>query len=120
MADYKTFTLFSDDKYTIITKSGRSDSMRRRSGKWSADEEFYAKQLITAFENGTLDDCEEGRTLRSYLAMKLNCAPMRISKKFAGQSIGKVRSLVCWTIRSSVSDMISFFLSFLECLHEEY
>ena len=62
----------------------------RKSGKWSLDEEYYAKQLITAFENGTLDDCEEGRTLRSYLAMKLNCAPMRISKKFAGQSIGKV------------------------------
>jgi len=63
-------------------------------GKWSLKEEYYAQELITAFENGILDDCEEGRTLRSYLSMKLNCSPMRISKKFAGQSIGKVIDLV--------------------------
>jgi len=62
----------------------------KKSGKWSEEEECYATKLIAAFENGSLDDCEDGRTLRSYLAMKLNCAPMRISKKFAGQSIGKV------------------------------
>ena len=72
----------------------QSSNPRRKSGKWSLEEEYYAKQLVTAFENGTLDDCEEGRTLRSYLSMKLNCAPMRISKKFAGQSIGKVRELL--------------------------
>ncbi len=63
-----------------------------RMGKWSWQEERYAQQLIEAFENGLLTDCEDGSTLRSYLARKLNCAPMRISKKFAGCCIGKVRN----------------------------
>merc|ERR1712238_122326 len=41
------------------------------------------------FEKGTLYDCPNGRTLRSFFSKKLHCAPMRISKKFAGKSIGK-------------------------------
>jgi hypothetical protein len=36
-----------------------------------------------------LDDCEEGSTLRTYLTRKLNCSPMRISKKFSHQCIGR-------------------------------
>lgn len=63
----------------------------RRAGKWTADEDNLANQLVTDFENGSLDDCEDGTTLRSYLARKLNCQPMRISKKFAGRCIGKVQ-----------------------------
>jgi hypothetical protein len=63
----------------------------KRSGKWSHEEEAYAAKLITDFDEGTLVDCENGVTLRVYLARKLNCAPMRISKKFAGKCIGKVR-----------------------------
>jgi hypothetical protein len=78
------------------------------SGKWTLEEEQFAWKLINDFELGLLSkfimifllgfayflcflsaDCEEGCTLRSYLARKLNCAPMRISKKFAGQNIGK-------------------------------
>lgn len=69
------------------------DSVRKeqsRSGKWKANEEAYANFLINKFENGKLNDCEDGCTLRSYLARKLKCAPMRISKKFAGRGIGKV------------------------------
>lgn len=66
----------------------------RRSGKWSEDEVLYAEQLITDFENGTLSDCEDGTTLRAYLSKKLNCYPMRISKTFAGKSIGKVIKIV--------------------------
>lgn len=62
-----------------------------RSGKWSFEEEAYANRLIEDFENGQLEDCEDGCTLRAYLAHKLRCAPMRISKKFAGRCIGKVR-----------------------------
>jgi hypothetical protein len=84
-------------------------------GKWSYEEEQYAMNLIADFDNGLLgtflvdilfscfylglffplvsllfsDDCEDGSTLRSYLARKLNCSPMRISKKFANQYIGK-------------------------------
>ena len=67
------------------------DSSSPRCGKWSSEEEDYANAIITEFETGTLTDCPEGSTLGSYLAKRLNCAPMRISKKFAGQCIGKVR-----------------------------
>jgi len=63
----------------------------QKHGKWTVAEEQRANQLVVDFENGTLQDCESGTTLRSYLARKLNCAPMRISKKFAGRCIGKVR-----------------------------
>jgi len=66
------------------------DNSIPRSGKWSTEEETFANRLIVEFEAGSLVDCEDGCTLRSYLAKKLNCAPMRISKKFAGQCIGKV------------------------------
>lgn len=60
-----------------------------RSGKWFPEEEEYALLLIRFFEQGLIGDCEDGTTLRSYLAKKLHCAPMRISKKFAGRGIGK-------------------------------
>lgn len=66
------------------------DNSIPRSGKWSTEEETFANRLIIEFEAGSLMDCEDGCTLRSYLAKKLNCAPMRISKKFAGLCIGKV------------------------------
>lgn len=66
------------------------DASFPRSGKWTSEEESYANKLISEFEAGTLVDCIEGCTLRAYLAKRLNCAPMRISKKFAGQCIGKV------------------------------
>jgi hypothetical protein len=64
----------------------------RRSGKWSAEEEALAIQLIVEFENGTFatDVCSSGCTLRSFLSRRLMCAPMRISKKFAKKQIGKL------------------------------
>eukprot|EP01041_Mallomonas_annulata_P001776 gene1776-3437_t len=71
---------------------GASQGFKRimRSGKWSQEEESFANRLVLEFESGWLKDCEDGCTLRSYLARKLNCAPMRISKKFAGRCIGKL------------------------------
>jgi hypothetical protein len=60
-----------------------------RSGKWLPEEEEYAQLLIALFDGGLLIDCDNGATLRSYLSQKLRCAPMRISKKFAGKGIGK-------------------------------
>jgi hypothetical protein len=57
-------------------------------GKWPLEEEKFAYKLIRDFEAGVLDDCPEGTTLRSYLAKTLRCAPMRVSKKFAGKCIG--------------------------------
>mmetsp|Transcript_41584 Transcript_41584/g.90616 ORF Transcript_41584/g.90616 Transcript_41584/m.90616 type:complete len:227 (+) Transcript_41584:72-752(+) len=60
-----------------------------RSGKWTREEEIYADALIEKFENGTLTDCTKGKTLRAYLSRKLNCIPMRVSKKYGGKCIGK-------------------------------
>ena len=73
-----------------------------RAGKWIPEEETYAELLIELFEKGQFDPCkmgstgcghvvvENGSTLRSFLSQKLHCAPMRISKKFAGKGIGKM------------------------------
>lgn len=67
------------------------DSIKKeiRSGKWTREEEIYSLALIRKFEAGELIDCADGRTLRSYLCQKLNSAPMRVTKKYAGQNIGK-------------------------------
>jgi hypothetical protein len=61
---------------------------KKRSGKWTPEEEKYADLLIEQFEKGQVDEYN-GSTLRSFLSRKLHCAPMRISKKFAGKGIGK-------------------------------
>ena len=61
-----------------------------RVGKWSKAEENYAELLIENFMAGTLNDCNDGETLRIYLAKLLECKPMRISKKLHGRDIGKV------------------------------
>lgn len=67
----------------------RAKPLRR--GKWTSDEEKYAAALIEAFRKGIrVGDVEDGCTLRAHLARKLQCAPMRISKKFSGASIGKM------------------------------
>jgi hypothetical protein len=60
-----------------------------RSGKWTSEEEAYAHVLIEVFEKGYIDE-KNGCTLRSFLSRKLHCAPMRISKKYAGKGIGKM------------------------------
>ena len=73
-------------------KAGSPDFFRGwklRFGKWLEEEEAYAELLIEMFDKGELEDCMVGSTLRAYLAQKLHCAPMRISKKFAGKGIGK-------------------------------
>lgn len=80
----------SENLYTSGLLSKRNNDRFERSGKWTNEEENFANRLIVEFEAGSLQDCEEGCTLRSYLARRLRCAPMRISKKFAGRCIGKV------------------------------
>ncbi len=49
------------------------------------EEEEYASKLIEYFIKGqlSLELNNDGRTLRSFLASKLYCDPMRISKKLA-------------------------------------
>ncbi|CAM9536830.1 unnamed protein product [Discosporangium mesarthrocarpum] len=60
-----------------------------RKGKWTPEEEKYTTRIINDFTKGLLP-LAPGTTLRSYLSEKLNCDPMRITKKFAGAAcIGK-------------------------------
>ena len=40
-------------------------------------------EIIKEFRRGNLPDCEPGATLRPYLAKKLHCNPMRLSKKLS-------------------------------------
>eukprot|EP00980_Cylindrotheca_fusiformis_P001953 scaffold443_cov125-Cylindrotheca_fusiformis.AAC.2 len=61
---------------------------KKRSGKWTSEEEAYADMLIELFEKGLINE-QNGCTLRSCLSRRLHCLPMRISKKFAGKCIGK-------------------------------
>lgn len=63
---------------------------QKRKGKWTNEEENYAALLIDEFVNSRIRGLEEGTTLRSFLAEKLNCDPMRITKKFCGtKCLGK-------------------------------
>jgi len=60
-----------------------------RKGKWTPEEEEYTGKIIHFFNTGALA-LPEGTTLRAYLAEKLHCDPMRITKKFTGSScLGK-------------------------------
>ena len=99
----RSYGFSSDDESSTsdLSPQQADDDSLQRSGKWSGEEETFANQLVIDFETGALTDCEDGCTLRSYLARKLNCAPMRISKKFAGRCIGKV------TGSASQNDMVS-------------
>jgi hypothetical protein len=60
-----------------------------RRGKWTVEEEAYVGRVIEDFNSGFLN-APAGTTLRSYLSEKLQCDPMRITKKFTGDAcIGK-------------------------------
>ncbi|OQR90556.1 hypothetical protein THRCLA_09286 [Thraustotheca clavata] len=56
-----------------------------RMGKWFPEEEQYALVLIECFILGAFSELATGTSLRSFLADKLQCPPMRISKKFSGE-----------------------------------
>ena len=49
------------------------------------EEEEYTTRVIHHFSTGLIS-LPEGKTLRSFLAEKLQCDPMRITKKYAGAS----------------------------------
>lgn len=71
-------------------KGKKKDGLRK--GKWTAEEEKYTNKVIEVFNAGLLKlgDHEKGITLRAYLADKLECDPMRITKKYTGAScLGK-------------------------------
>lgn len=64
-------------------KPSVSEKKSTRKGKWTIEEEEFTTRIIEYFNTGLLE-LPEGTTLRSYLADKLNCDPMRITKKFSG------------------------------------
>lgn len=69
--------------------SAKNKGTARRRGKWTVEEEEYVARVIQDFNSGFLN-APAGYTLRSYLSDKLQCDPMRITKKFTGEScIGK-------------------------------
>lgn len=62
-----------------------------RKGKWTREEEAYARQLIHDFCGGTLS-IPPKTSLRFYVCVALHCVPMRLTKKFTGDmAVGKVR-----------------------------
>lgn len=62
-----------------------------RSGRWTFEEENYAKAMIEAFETGLLP-LDKSVSIRNFLSEILVCHPMRISKKF----VGYVRKYQCY------------------------
>mmetsp|Transcript_33259 Transcript_33259/g.33878 ORF Transcript_33259/g.33878 Transcript_33259/m.33878 type:complete len:160 (-) Transcript_33259:289-768(-) len=62
-----------------------STSEERR-GRWTVDELIYAKRLMKLFKEGKLSkhSYSTPQSMRCFLASKLNCAVMRVSKKFSG------------------------------------
>lgn len=72
---------------TALHQKTQHNTLRR--GKWTPEEEEYANAVVREFNSGYLD-AQAGTTLRIYLSEKLQCDPMRITKKFTGNdSIGK-------------------------------
>lgn len=59
-----------------------------RKGKWSADEHKYANVMMKQFQLGALP-LVDGLHLRGFIAHLLQCDPLRVTKKYAGQAIGK-------------------------------
>ncbi|EGZ19073.1 hypothetical protein PHYSODRAFT_488596 [Phytophthora sojae] len=67
----------------VLKRSDYSQHGRVRSGRWSVEEENYAKAMIEAFKSGYLP-LHGNVSLRKFLSEVLVCHPMRISKKFVG------------------------------------
>lgn len=59
-----------------------------RKGKWSIDEHKYANMMMKQFQLGALP-LADGLHLRVFMANMLQCDPLRVTKKYVGQAIGK-------------------------------
>lgn len=80
---------FTDDTSATPGSQTEQNKTNLRRGKWTPEEEAYARAVICDFNSGYLD-APIGTTLRAYLSGKLGCDPMRITKKFTkASSIGK-------------------------------
>lgn len=82
-------TKVSERISATTSTNAKGKGAARRRGKWTVEEEEYVARVIQDFNSGFLN-APAGYTLRSYLSDKLQCDPMRITKKFTGEScIGK-------------------------------
>ena len=59
-----------------------------RSGKWGREEEKYMAAVLAIHEDDAFP-LANGTPLRTFLARLLNCSPMRVSKKFQKNPLGK-------------------------------
>ncbi|KAF1780244.1 Phosphatidyl serine synthase [Phytophthora cactorum] len=85
----KRLNLEDDELTSFITptpskRKASSDYLRK--GQWTSTEERLARLLIEAFEEGYLP-IYTGIRLRGYLAVQLQCDPMRVSKKLCAGTI---------------------------------
>lgn len=76
----------SKTRSDAITPKRKVSSDYLRKGQWTVTEEKFARALIDAFEEGYLP-IYTGIRLRGYLAVQLQCDPMRVSKKLCGGSV---------------------------------
>ncbi|OQR97375.1 hypothetical protein THRCLA_06997 [Thraustotheca clavata] len=60
----------------------------QRSGKWTKQEEKFVTMIVDEFDHGTFP-LANGTPVRLVLAKLLNCSPMRLSKKFQKNALGK-------------------------------
>ncbi|EEY63058.1 uncharacterized protein PITG_14700 [Phytophthora infestans T30-4] len=70
--------------YPPTKRKASGDFLRK--GQWTSTEERLARLLIEAFEEGYLP-IYTGIRLRGYLAVQLQCDPMRVSKKLCAGTI---------------------------------
>ena len=56
-----------------------------REGAWTSEEDKLMAGLIEAFNNGLVEGLADNAMLREFLARRLSCDPMRITKKLAGK-----------------------------------
>uniref|UniRef100_A0AAV1UUM5 Uncharacterized protein n=1 Tax=Peronospora matthiolae TaxID=2874970 RepID=A0AAV1UUM5_9STRA len=75
-----------DTKVAAPTKRKKTSTEFLRKGQWTPTEERLARLLIEAFEEGRLP-IYTGIRLRGYLAVQLQCDPMRVSKKLCAGTI---------------------------------
>ena len=54
--------------------------------RWSVEQVSYADALISLFRQGLVPGCDEGVSLRAFLALRLGCDPARISERYTGKN----------------------------------
>ncbi|RLO06916.1 hypothetical protein DYB28_004000 [Aphanomyces astaci] len=77
----------------------------RRIGSWPLEEIKYTHFLSALFKSSRLENVPSGTSLRQWLGKQLNCAPMRLSKKF--DKVSGMLGLVKFEVRQDVLDAMT-------------